>query len=39
MEPFIEYGAKNNKKLYEYPEKMKLAIQKAQQLLMPWKIS
>ncbi len=39
MQPFIEYADKNNKKLYEYPEKMALAIKKAQNLLKPWKIS
>ena len=39
MQPLIEYADKNNKKLYEYPEKMALAIKKAQKLLNPWKIS
>ena len=39
MQPFIECANKNNKKLYEYPEKMSLAIKKAQKLLEPWKIS
>ena len=39
MQPFIECANKNNKKLYEYPEKMALAIKKAQKLLEPWKIS
>ena len=37
MKPFIEYANKNNKKLYEYPDKMALAIKKAQKLLKPWK--
>jgi hypothetical protein len=39
MQPLIEDANKNNKKLYEYPEKMALAIKKAQKLLNPWKIS
>ena len=39
MQPLIEYADKNNKKLYEYPEKMALAIKKAKNLLKPWKIS
>ena len=39
MQPFIECANKNNKKLYEYPENMALAIKKAQKLLEPWKIS
>ena len=39
MQPLIEYANKNNKKLYEYPEKMALAIQTAKNLLKPWKIS
>jgi len=29
----------NNKKLYEYPEKMALAIKKAKEFLEPWKTS
>ena len=37
MKPFIEYANKNNKKLYEYPDKMALAIKKAKKLLKPWK--
>ena len=39
MKPLLEYANKNNKKLHEYPEKMALAIKKAQNLLKPWKIS
>ena len=39
MQPLIEYAYKNNKKLYECPEKMSLAITKAKKLLKPWKIS
>ena len=39
MQPFIEYADKNKKKLYEYPETMSLAIQKAQKLLKPWKMN
>ena len=39
MKPFIENASRNNRKLYEYPEKMALAINKAQKLLEPWKIS
>ena len=38
MQPLIEYANKNNKKLYEYPEKMSLAIKKAKKLIRPWKI-
>ena len=37
MQPLIEYADKNNRKLYEYPEKMALAINKAKKLLKPWK--
>ena len=37
MQPLIEDASKNNKKLYEYPEKMNLAIKKAKILLKPWK--
>ena len=39
MQPFIEFANKNNKRLYEYPESMALAIKEAQKLLTPWKIS
>ena len=39
MQPFIEFAQKNNKKLYDYPEKMALAIKKAQKFLEPWKSS
>ena len=39
MQPLIEYAYKNNKKLYEYPEKMSLAIKIAKNLLKPWKVS
>ena len=39
MQPLIEDANKNNKKLYEYPDKMTLAIKKARKLLNPWKIS
>ncbi len=39
IQPLIEYANQNNKKLYEYPEKMALAIKKAKNLLKPWKIS
>jgi len=39
MQPFIEFAHKNNKKLYEYPEKMALAIKKAKKFLEPWKSS
>ena len=39
MQPLIQYADSNNKKLYEYPEKMDLAIKKAKNLLKPWKIS
>ena len=37
MQPLIEFAHKNNKKLYEYPEIMGLAIKKAQKFLEPWK--
>ena len=37
MQPLIEYANKNNKNLYQYPEKMSLAIDKAQKFLKPWK--
>ncbi len=39
MQPFIEFAHKNNKKLYEYPERMALAIKKAKKFLEPWKSS
>ena len=39
MQPLIEFAHKNNKKLYDYPEKMDLAIKKAQKFLEPWKSS
>ena len=38
MQPFIEFAIKNNKRLFEYPEKMTLAIEEAQKFLKPWKI-
>jgi Fe-S-cluster-containing hydrogenase component 2 len=37
MQPLIEFAHKNNKRLYEYPEIMALAIKKAQKFLEPWK--
>ena len=37
MQPFIEFAHKNNKRLYEYPERMALAIKKAKKFLEPWK--
>ena len=39
MHPLIEFAHKNNKRLYEYPDKMSLAIKKAQKFLEPWKSS
>ena len=39
MQPLIEFAHKNNKKLYDYPEIMGLAIKKAQKFLEPWKSS
>ena len=39
MQPLIEFAHKNNKKLYDYPEIMGLAIKKAQKFLKPWKSS
>ena len=38
MQPFIEFANKNNRKLYEHPESMALAIKEARKLLNPWKI-
>jgi Fe-S-cluster-containing hydrogenase component 2 len=37
MQPLIQFAHKNNKRLYEYPERMALAIKKAQKFLEPWK--
>ena len=37
MQPLIGFAHKNNKRLYEYPERMDLAIKKAQKFLEPWK--
>ena len=37
MQPHIEFAHKDNKRLYEYPEIMALAIKKAQIFLEPWK--
>ena len=37
MQPLIEFAQKNNKRLYEYPEIMALAIKKAKKFLEPWK--
>ncbi len=39
MQPLIEFAHTNNKKLYQYPERMALAIKKAQTFLKPWKSS
>jgi len=39
MQPLIEFAHKNNKRLYEYPERMALSIKKAQKFLEPWKSS
>jgi Fe-S-cluster-containing hydrogenase component 2 len=39
MQPLIEFAHKNNKRLYDYPEIMALAIKKAQKFLEPWKSS
>ena len=39
MQPLIESAHKKNKRLYEYPERMDLAIKKAQNFLKPWKSS
>ena len=39
MQPLIEFAHKNNKKLYEDPERMSCAIKKAQRFLDPWKSS
>ena len=37
MQPLIEFAHKNNKRLYEDPERMAFAIKKAQKFLEPWK--
>ena len=37
MQPLIEFAHKNNKRLYEYPERMAIAIKKAEKFLEPWK--
>ena len=37
MQPLIEFAHKNNKRLYEDPERMALAIKKAQKFLEPGK--
>ncbi|MBO6959894.1 MAG: 4Fe-4S binding protein [Prochlorococcus marinus CUG1438] len=37
MQPLIEFAHKNNKKLYEDPERMAIAIKKAHKFLEPWK--
>ena len=39
VQPLIEDAFKSNKKIYENPEKMALAIRKAKILLEPWKIN
>jgi len=39
MQPLIEFAHKNNKRLYEDPERMAFAIKKAQKFLEPWKSS
>ena len=38
VQPLIEDTSKKNKKIYENPEKMALAIKKAKILIAPWKI-
>ena len=37
MQPLIAFAHKNNKRLYEDPQRMTLAIKKAQKFLEPWK--
>ena len=37
MQPYLEFATKNNKRLYEFPERMSLAIKDAKKLLNPWK--
>ena len=39
MQPLIKLAHQNNKRLYEDPESMNLAIKKAQKFLEPWKPS
>ena len=37
MQPLIEFAHRNNKRLYDNPEKMALAIKKTQKFLEKWK--
>ena len=37
MQPHIQFANKNNRRLYEYPERMSLAIKEAEKLMNPWK--
>ena len=39
IQPLITFANKNNKRLYDYPESMSLAIKKAKKFLEPWKMS
>ncbi len=39
MQPLIEVAHKNNKRLYEDPERIAFAIKKAKKFLEPWKVS
>ncbi len=39
VKPFIDDAYKLNKKIYEIPEKMTLAVNKAKSLIKPWKIN
>ena len=38
MQPYVKFANENNKRLYEYPQIMSLAIRKARTLLNPWKV-
>ena len=37
MQPHLEFATKSNKRLYEFPERMSLAIKEAEKLLNPWR--
>jgi len=39
MQPFIDFAHKDNKRIYDYPERMALAIKRAKKFLEPWKSS
>ena len=39
VKPFIDHANKSNKKIYEIPEIMSIAVKKAKSLINPWKIN